>query len=110
MPFLFAQILDQVPHMGIQGECLLADLEVAMAAFTGCNALACLKAQQEVALGHYDDALASMSTFMETPTVAPSCWAIHLAAHIAWLAGNVPSVCPPCLEVAWHLKLQTLML
>lgn len=81
---------------GAQGEQLLVWLEAACKLFPACNVAACLKAQQEVKLGHLEQALTTTSSFLGLDGSAPSCWALQIKARIAWLQGDVALVCPVC--------------
>ena len=86
---------------GVEGQQLLDQLEAAFTVFPACNAVACLKAQQEVRLGRLEEAMTTLGTFLGLRGFAPSLWALQTANHIAWLKADIPLVCLLLPLLAW---------
>ncbi len=86
-------MLAKKPADGQDGNALLVEVTHASAVFSECNAVACLKAQQEVQLGNLQAALSTLEPFLgSSDQVTPSHWALHLATKIAWMTGEVSQV------------------
>ncbi|KAL3131971.1 hypothetical protein ABBQ38_007666 [Trebouxia sp. C0009 RCD-2024] len=68
---------------------LLDDLGRLIAASPHNQAFACKKAQQEMHLGRFGDALSTMDAFLGRNGMQASCWAVHLFVHIQWLNGGL---------------------